>query len=574
MKTHQLLLAVALLATGAMVALPTVAKDGKSKSKTAKPVAHKALFDSFTYSGNDAIYDAQQLTSDDAFYNPILPGWYSDPSICRVGGDYFLITSTFSYYPGVPIFHSTDLINWRQIGHVLDRPSQLLLNGQSINNGGIYAPAIAYNPHNQTYYMITTNVGVGNFFVKTKDPFGSWSDPVLLPEVNGIDPSLFFDDDGRAYIVHNDEAEGTPDYDGHRTIRIHEFDVDKEQTIGASKVIVDKGVHPAEKPIWIEGPHLYKINGKYYLIAAEGGTGDRHSEVIFRSDSVMGTYVPAKQNPILTQRNLSSTRPNPVTCTGHADLVQTPQGDWWAVFLGCRPYKGEFENLGRETFLMPVSWSDDGWPVITSEKQVVPLVQTIPGAKRGATVTFGNFTRTDDFSASKLGLEWLTLRGPATELYSLTDYPGYLALSCADVSATEQAVPAYIGRRIQHSEFSCETTITFSPTDTTETAGLLLFKNETHHYYLCIARTATGKAVQLRKTTDKGTSVVASKPITKSLNTLKLKVVSTGLRFNFYYSAGKDRWTEVITGIDAGYLSTRYAGGFTGTTVGVYATCK
>ena len=251
------------------------------------PSTGVASFEGFTYEGRDAVYAAHPLPGADAAYNPILPGWYSDPSLCTNGeGDYFLVTSTFSYFPGVPIFHSRDLLNWTQVGHVLDRPSQLTGLGRQRTSGGIYAPDIKYNPKNRTYYMITTNVGTGNFLVKTTDPFGAWSDPILLPQVQGIDPSLFFDDDGRAYIVNNDDAPGgKPEYDGHRTIRIVEYDVERDCTIGERKVIVNKGVRPEDKPIWIEGPHLYKINGKYYLMCAEGGTSDQHSEVIFRSDS-------------------------------------------------------------------------------------------------------------------------------------------------------------------------------------------------------------------------------------------------------------------------------------------------
>src|SRR4030043_497366 len=188
-----------------------------------------AHFDYFTYKGQDQFYVENPLPGEEYFYNPVLPGWYSDPSICSNGEDYFLVTSTFIYYPGVPIFHSLDLVNWKQIGHVLDRPSQLLNFEGQHTSGGIFASAISYNPHNKTYYMITTNVGAGNFFVKTKDPFGSWSDPVWLRDVRGIDPSFFFDDDGKAYILNNDDPEGLALYDGRRAIRIREFDVETEK---------------------------------------------------------------------------------------------------------------------------------------------------------------------------------------------------------------------------------------------------------------------------------------------------------------------------------------------------------
>ena len=220
-----------------------------------QPEKSVAYFDAFSYRGMDDFYTDHPLERESQFYNPILPGWYSDPSICRNGGDYFLVTSTFSYFPGVPIFHSRDLVNWKQIGHVLDRPSQLPLEGQRISEG-IFAPAISYNPHNQTYYMITTNIRRGNFYVTTRDPFGPWSDPIWLPEVQGIDPSIFFDEDGKAYIVNNDAPEGEPRYEGHRAIRIQEFDVETGKVFGPRPVLVDGGVNPEENPIWIEGPHI------------------------------------------------------------------------------------------------------------------------------------------------------------------------------------------------------------------------------------------------------------------------------------------------------------------------------
>ena len=395
-----------------------------SKKEQQLPAIGKsvALFDYFSYKGNDDFYISNPLSDEDYFYNPILPGWYSDPSVCTNGeGDYFLVTSTFTYFPGVPIFHSKDLVNWKQIGHVLNRASQLVnMEGQKVS-GGIFAPAISYNPYNKTYYMVTTNVGAGNFFVKTQDPFGEWSEPVILPEVGGIDPSFFFDEDGKAYIVNNDEApDNKPEYSGHRTIRIQEFDVKTDKTVGPRKILVNKGAQPTDKPIWIEGPHLYKINGKYFLMSAEGGTGNWHSEVIFRGDSPMGKFFPWKNNPILTQRHLNSDRPNSVTCAGHADLIQTKEGDWWAVFLACRPINNQFENLGRETFMMPVKWSEDGFPYMTQGDDLVPMIVKREGVKRDSTVTYGNFELIENFDSPVLDMTWMTLRTSASDLYSLS----------------------------------------------------------------------------------------------------------------------------------------------------------
>ena len=534
------------------------------------PSTGVASFEGFTYEGRDAVYAAHPLPGADAAYNPILPGWYSDPSLCTNGeGDYFLVTSTFSYFPGVPIFHSRDLLNWTQVGHVLDRPSQLTGLGRQRTSGGIYAPDIKYNPKNRTYYMITTNVGTGNFLVKTTDPFGAWSDPILLPQVQGIDPSLFFDDDGRAYIVNNDDAPGgKPEYDGHRTIRIVEYDVERDCTIGERKVIVNKGVRPEDKPIWIEGPHLYKINGKYYLMCAEGGTSDQHSEVIFRSDSPTEGYKPWSRNPILTPRHPAADRPDPVTCTGHADIIRTPEGEWWGVFLGCRPLKGGFENLGRETFLMKVRWSADGFPFFTEGDETIPLMIQRPGVTVGEHPTFGNFKVEDSFDGDCPDMAWMTLRGPADGLYALKG--GALELKCSTARATKFETPALLLRRLQHHVFTTSTRMRFAP-EGTEAAGMLLYKDERHQYFLKVCL-QDGIPVVMVEKTGVETAVLGCVPLPEKWSALDLTVASDdGQTFRFQCAVdGADPFT-VAQGVDASYLSTAVAGGFTGTTVGLYA---
>jgi alpha-N-arabinofuranosidase len=532
-----------------------------------------AYFDSFTYRGNDDFYKNNPLPAKDYFYNPILPGWYSDPSICKNGEDYFLVTSTFSYFPGVPIFHSKDLVNWKQIGHVLDRPEQLKLDEQKVSEG-IFAPAMSYNPHNKTYYMITTNIGGGNFFVKTKNPFDSWSNPVWLPEVQGIDPSFFFDDDGKAYIVNNDEPIGGSQYDGHRSIRIQRFDTEQDKVFGPREMLVNGGVNLAEKPIWIEGPHLYKINGKYFLMCAEGGTSVNHREVIFRSDSPMGKFIPSENNPILTQKHLDPKRIDPVTCAGHADLVQKTNGEWWSVFLACRPIENDFENLGRETFLMPVKWDKNGFPFMTKGEEVVPGIVHMPGLERSKDVTFGNFSETDDFNSPTLKSKWMTLRGTASELYSLTDKKGYLSLKCTDVLSTERKVPAFVSRRMQHHKFECETEMYFEPSNSQESAGFLLFKDETHQYSFTVSKSGENKIISVQKISNSIPEIIGRKKISSKQKTIKLKVVSTGKFFEFYYGADKENWTAVAKNVDAKYLSTATSYGFTGTNIGLYATAK
>ncbi len=534
-------------------------------------VAH---FDYFTYEGDDDFYKSNPLPGEDYYYNPILPGWYSDPSVCTNGEDFFLVTSTFSYFPGVPLFHSKDLVNWKQIGHVLNRPEQLPLEGQRVSEG-IFAPAISYNPRNKTYYMITTNIRRGNFLVKTKDPFGEWSDPVWLKDVRGIDPSLFFDDDGRAYIVNNDEPDGGSEYDGHRAIRVIEFDVDKETTVGKSIMLVNGGVNLSEKPIWIEGPHLYKINGSYYLMCAEGGTSINHREVIFKGNSPIGKFIPWNKNPILTQKQLSPDRPLPITCAGHADLIQKSNGQWWSVFLACRPNENHFENLGRETFLMPIRWSVDGFPYMTKRDEVIPRIIQMEGLKRDSLTTFGNFATKDEFELPKLGLEWMTLRGAANDLYSLIDNPGFLSIKCADIASNELRSPAFVSRRLQHHKFECTTKLYYKPQTETEKAGILMFKDETHQYLMDISKDKSGIKVSLRKIRKEGEDVLVSKSIESSKdNVMYLKVISDGKYFSFYFSENEDSWTLLTDGIDAFYLSTAQSYGFTGTNIGLYASNK
>ena len=277
------------------------------------------------------------------FTNPIIPGFYPDPSVCRVGEDYYLVTSTFEFFPGVPVFHSRDLVHWEQIGHCLTRPSQLPLQDAE-PSGGIYAPTIRY--HDGLFYMVTTNVTCGgNFYVTATDPAGEWSDPIYVDQ-GGIDPSLFFDDDGKVYFVSNG--------DGCMSL----CEIDPATGVKLAPTVKTWTGMGGRYP---EAPHLYKINGMYYMMIAEGGTEYGHMETIARSASPYGPWEPSPRNPILTNRN--TTMDMPIQATGHADLVQTQNGDWYAVFLAFRMTQGYFHHLGRETYLAPVVW-EDGFPYI------------------------------------------------------------------------------------------------------------------------------------------------------------------------------------------------------------------
>lgn len=336
-------------------------------------------FKTFSYQGLDRWFDIDSLQIDGDYFNPVIGGWASDPSICRVGSDYWLVTSTFGYYPGVALYHSDDLVSWEHVSNVLTEETfGEMLEGLSLDKGGVYAPSISFNPHDGLYYMVTTCVMNGkdgstvNFYVTADDPLGTWSGIKILDGVEGIDPSFFFDEDGSAYIVYKSEERSKYKWSNHRALSIARFDIKAGKIIGEPQKFKEEGVGPEERLERDEGPHIYKINGKYYLLAAEGGTNWVHSEVCYRADSVMGPYVRWSRNPMLTQRLLKPNRKNPVTSTGHVDMVQRPDGTWYAVFLGCRPWQNGEDQLGRETFLMPIKWSRDGFPYITQSIDTIP----------------------------------------------------------------------------------------------------------------------------------------------------------------------------------------------------------
>ena len=288
--------------------------------------------------------------------NPVLSGFYPDPSICRVGEDYYMVNSSFAYFPGIPVFHSRDLAHWEQIGNALDREEQLPLSGSEISRG-IFAPPNRY--HEGTYYIITTNVDHGgNFVITAQDPKGPWSVPHYLGDAaEGIDPSLFFDEDGKCYYVGTRPNPSGVRHNGDWEIWIEELDLHAMCLKGAGTAVWKGALKDC---IWPEGPHLYKKDGWYYLMIAEGGTGPEHSISIARSRSLREWFCGCKRNPIFTHRNLG--RDYPVIYAGHGDLVDDADGNWYVVMLASRPCEGHC-SIGRETFLAKVEW-EDGWPVI------------------------------------------------------------------------------------------------------------------------------------------------------------------------------------------------------------------
>jgi len=532
-------------------------------SAATPPVA----FDWFEYTGDDPLPQAELAPGE--FRNPILTGFYPDPSICQVGEDYYLINSTFAYFPGIPVFHSRDLVNWKQIGHVIDRPSQLPYDNLGVSRG-IFAPAISY--HNGTFYVVCTMVDAGGNFVMTaSNPAGPWSDPTWL-DFDGIDPSLFFDDDGRAWMLNNGAPEGTPLYRGHRAIWIQEFDPGARRMIGPRKLIINGGVDISKKPVWIEGPHIYKREGWYYLCCAEGGTSVNHTQVIFRSRNVDGPYTPWDGNPILSQRELAADVPFAVTSTGHADLVIGPDKQWWAVFLAVRPYERRFSPMGRETYLLPVTWTDDGWPRILEIGKRVPLVAKAPNAARvqpSSTPLNGNFTWRDDFSAETLSPLWIMLRAPKETWWKLDQPRGKLSLTPRADTLFERGNPSFFGRRVQHARFTATTSVE-PPASVGASGGLAVFQGERYHYYMGVKRGSNGLVVFLEKLGGKDAPTIESASIPAAKN-VELRVVANDATCSFSYSTEPGVWKTLVADADAKGLTTEIAQGFVGATVGVHA---
>lgn len=523
-------------------------------------------FDWFEYTGRDAVFE--QPLPPGSYRNPILPGFYPDPSVTRAGDKYYLVNSTFAYFPGIPIFESTDLVHWTQVGHVIDRASQLRFDGLGISRG-VFAPTIEY--HDGTFYVLNTAVDSGgNYLVTSKDPRGPWSDPIWLPAIDGIDPSIFFDADGRAYILNNGPPEGVPQYDGHRAIWIQEYDVEKQALVGPRKVVLDGGVDPSTQPIWIEGPHLYLIDGTYYLMCAEGGTGPNHSEVILRGRSPWGPFEPFAGNPILTQRGLPNDRPNPITNTGHADLVQATDGSWWAVFLGSRTYEQKHYNTGRETFLLPVTWKD-GWPMILESGKPVPYVAKGPSFMRTEKQAplSGNFTWRDEFDSPTPDFAWIQVHVPRHAWYDLHKHPGVLTIEPLAVTLSDRENPSFLARRQQHLAFDASTAFTL-PNSERVTAGLAAFQSEDYWYFFGVQREGKQLHVFLEK---KGGGAVERISETRipATKQVKLKLSGDAREYSFFYDADGKGWKPLKERDDGSILSTDVAGGFVGAVVGPYA---
>ena len=520
------------------------------------------------------------------YLNPILPGAHPDPSICRDGDDYYIVNSTFEYFPGLPVHHSTDLVNWKLIGYGLHRPEQVsgavnLLDVQS--DGGIHAPSIRC--HGGRYYIITTNVylppGDGeqtqfvNFVITADNAAGPWSQPHVLDGAPGIDPDIFFDDDGRVWYVGTHSPE-EPDFPGEGEIWLQEIDTETWRLIG-ERHFLWRG---ACGGVWAEGPHLYKKEGRYYLMVAEGGTSFNHAVVIAVSDDITGPYQSNPRNPILSSRHLSYD--NWVNSTGHADLVELPDGRWFMVALGIRGELERRSNMGRETHLIPVTWEREPfwwqeiktlWPVAAPLSGRVERVNPVPveGVRQRRDPRF-----VDDFDAATLDLAWNFRRLPRPGTWSLTANDGFLRLTASPSVIEERGRASLMGIRQTESDFDFRAKMQFAPAAEGNEAGLNLFQKDNNYLSFTILR-REGRPVlrsvlsvpeQDAKIT-REVRILEQRPVPDYAGEIVLRVLSKGDRYTLSYSLDGEATYEPFVETAASHLLSR---GYTGAYLGLYST--
>ncbi len=474
------------------------------------------------------------------YKNPVIPGFYPDPSVCRAGDRYYLAASSFQYFPGVPLFESGDLVNWRQIGHALTRPSQVELEDVPAS-GGVFAPTIRY--HRGRFYMVTNNNTKNvNFYVWTDDIRGEWSEPVEVDQ-GGIDPSLLFDGD-RAYFISNGE-----DAEGRACIVQCEIDPATGKRLTESRCIW----HGAGGR-YLEAPHMFHIGGWYYLIAAEGGTEYGHMEVCARSRSPWGPFENCPFNPILTNRDRA---PAVIQGIGHGDLVQDAAGGWHMVCLGFRqihPWQ-PYHTLGRETFLVPVTFTPEGW--IRAGRD---------GTAEAEYRLDGDFLqerkRVYTFSDTAPGMEWVWLRKPGTDRCRFT--PGRVTLQGNGLGLSDPGSPTFMALRQRGFDFELGVDVTAGEGE----AGVTAYMCELEHYDLAVRRGPAGAEAVLRLNIggirhEESTAALSAGPA-------RLTVRGDALTYRFFVRQGE---REVCLGQGASkYLSSEVSGGFTGVMLGLWAT--
>ncbi|MEL1225193.1 MAG: glycoside hydrolase family 43 protein [Candidatus Neomarinimicrobiota bacterium] len=520
------------------------------------------------------------------FINPIISGAHPDPSICRVGDDYYIVNSSFEYFPGLPIHHSKDLVNWELIGYGLHREDQC--NGEMNivdvqSDGGIHAPTIRY--HKGTFYIITTNVynsGDGtpglmiNFIITAKNPSGPWSKPHIIEGAPGIDPDIFFDDNGKVYFT-GTHSPGDMNSNGIGEIWIQELDIKKWKLVGERHTVWD-GIFGC----CTEGPHIYKEHGLYYLLVAEGGTGKNHAVMIAASENILGPYEENQRNPILTTRHLSNNYF--VNSTGHADMIELEDGRWYMVSLGKRNDLDGDANMGRETYLMPMQWeptivkweqvSEDKWEPL---RYLFPVVAPLTGkVERFTPLPFTdrpqyiNNTVIDDFLNENLDLRWTFIRVPEEKTYSLLENPGFLRLYSKPDKIEDRKRFSLVGFRQKESDFEFEVKMNFLPDKNEVESGVIHYQKEWNYLTNTVIKKRKKYYLE-QKLKEKGKEVVTlKKTILKGYDgNIILKVKSNKDRYDFFYSLNDGSSFDYFTSIEAIKVLDR---NYTGALLGLFTT--
>jgi xylan 1,4-beta-xylosidase len=512
--------------------------------------------------------------------NPILRGFNPDPSIVRVGDDYYIATSTFEWYPGVQIHHSRDLVHWRLLTRPLNRASQLDMRGEP-DSCGIWAPCLTYA--DGLFHLIYTDVkrygrttvagasgaslrDFHNFLVTSANIEGPWSDPVYLNS-SGFDPSLFHDDDGRKYLLNMlwDHRPGQNRFAG---IVLQEYSPQAQRLVGTRQ-----NIFTGTSLGFTEGPHIYKRDGWYHLLTAEGGTGWGHAVTMARSRALHGPYELHPDVHILTSRH----RPDvALQRTGHADLVETPSGETYMVYLCGRPIAGRGRcTLGRETAIQPMVWGADGW-LRTTTGEGIPMLEAPAPANLGVAPTaVASATSRDDFDEDTLPMAFQWLRSPyPDELFSLRARRGYLRLFGRETigSLFRQSL---VARRQQAHCFSAATLMAFEPEHFQQMAGLICYYNSSKFHYFYVSRDDDGKHLRVMSSLPDQVSTDAFTPpiAVNSDEPLTLRVEVDHHRLLFAYRIGNAAWQWVPQQFDASILSDEATApglpNFTGAFVGV-----
>ena len=511
------------------------------------------------------------------FSNPIIRGGYPDPSICKVGDTFYLVNSSFEYFPGLPIHKSKDLINWELIGYGLDRKSQVsskvnLIDVQS--NGGIHAPTIRY--HDGVFYIITTNVyfdvdkqkaDMINFIITADDPSGPWSDPIHILGAPGIDPDLFFDDDGRVWYVGN-QMPKNPNFNGEGEIWLQELDLNEFKLIG-EKHLLWRGACGGD---WAEGPHMYKKDGRYYLLIAEGGTSFNHAVMVALSDNIEGPYISNPRNPIITSRHLSYD--NWVNSTGHGDIIELDDGKNYMVLLGIRNEIARGSNMGRETFLVPVNWEREPfewketkhlWPVVAAETGRIERINEVvfSGSIQNEDTSFE-----DKFESNNLDLKWNFRRYPIENIYHLDKSESRLNLICHQNQIKERGRAALLGFKQTEASFEYSTKMFFEPSNNGSEAGITIFQKDDNYINFTLIRNDDKIVLQSYAVKDTEIEEFLSESIKKYNGQIEFRIVANEDSYKLYYKTSRKDF-ELFTIFDGDLVISK---GYTGAHLGLFAT--